>query len=803
MAVRIISSRATHSGTAGNSFNPTQQRQSCPNHNPILCVNTAKYVIFWSLKTFFLCRESIAEILRSDYTEGILCDIGLPVLHKGVRYNCRIFLLNRRIILIRPKLFLANDGNYREMRWFTGWQRIYELDEHQVPQSIRAITGQRFVPFGVGIIVSDDTTIASETCEELFTPNSPHIQAALNGAEIIANGSGSHHQLRKLEIRLDLLRNATTKSGGAYLYANQQGCDGQRLYYDGCANIHMNGELLAQGSQFSVYDVEVITAVVDLEDIRSYRSAIASRSTQAASAPVLPTVRIDFRITERRMGFPLGVASVHALTDPNVQSAHRKASEEAAQQVHTGLAERLVPSVPIVAKIHSAEEEIALGPACWLWDYLRRSGASGYFLPLSGGADSSATAAIVGSMCQLVVKAVAAGDQQTILDARRVAGEGKDSNYMPQDAAEFAHRLFHSCYMGTGNSSEETRARAAALQGEIGGYHLDINIDAMISAVLSVFQQLTGKRPQYKVYGGTVTENLALQNLQARLRMVFAYMCAQLLPWCRGKKGFLLVLGSANVDESLRGYMTKFDCSAADVNPIGGIAKGDLKRFLVWGAKNLGYAALESVVAAKPTAELEPITSDYTQTDEEDMGMSYEELGIYGRLRKIYRCGPVSMYEKLQQVWGKTRQLAPTVVAKKVKDFFYYYSVNRHKLTVLTPSYHAENYSPEDNRFDHRQFLYNNSWTRQFTDIDALAQIDQLIYDQHAVSSNNQLANQQNPVENQLSSADYQRAAVKAEKIARENARNNNTAEQRANSGPSILGLGSENLDRKNPQSLL
>ena len=53
---------------------------------------------------------------------------------------------------------------------------------------------------------------------------------------------------------------------------------------------------------------------------------------------------------------------------------------------------------------HCPEEEIALGPACWLWDYLRRSGASGFLLPLSGGADSSSVAAIVGCMCQLVVK---------------------------------------------------------------------------------------------------------------------------------------------------------------------------------------------------------------------------------------------------------------------------------------------------------------------------------------------------------------------------------------------------------------
>ena len=34
----------------------------------------------------------------------------------GVMYNCRVILLNRKVLLIRPKLHLANDGNYRETR---------------------------------------------------------------------------------------------------------------------------------------------------------------------------------------------------------------------------------------------------------------------------------------------------------------------------------------------------------------------------------------------------------------------------------------------------------------------------------------------------------------------------------------------------------------------------------------------------------------------------------------------------------------------------------------------------------------
>lgn len=33
------------------------------------------------------------------------------------------------------------------------------------------------------------------------------------------------------------------------------------------------------------------------------------------------------------------------------------------------------------------------------------------------------------------------------------------------------------------------------------------------------------------------------------------------------------------------------------------------------------------------------------------MGMTYEELGIYGRLRKIGRCGPVSMFRRLLIEW--------------------------------------------------------------------------------------------------------------------------------------------------------
>ncbi len=99
------------------------------------------------------------------------------------------------------------------------------------------------------------------------------------------------------------------------------------------------------------------------------------------------------------------------------------------------------------------------------------------------------------------------------------------------------------------------------------------------------------------------------------------------------------------------------------------------------------------------------------------MGMTYQELDEFGKLRKIGRSGPLSMFERLLFNWP---HLTPKEVSDKVKRFFYFYSVNRHKLTVLTPSYHAEAYGTDDNRFDLRQFLYDTKWELQFAEIDKI-----------------------------------------------------------------------------------
>ncbi|CAJ2509374.1 Uu.00g144000.m01.CDS01 [Anthostomella pinea] len=624
------------------------------------------------------CWQCLKTILEDKTCHGIMLDIGMPVSHEGLLFNCRIICLDGKILLIRPKLWLAGDGNYREQRHFTPWSRPQHCEEFYLDPIIEKLQGSGTVTIGDAVIRTPDTTIGCETCEELFTPDPPHNHMSLNGVEVITNSSGSHFTLRKLHLRMQLIMEATRKNGGCYIYANQQGCDGDRLYYDGCAMIICNGKLLAQASQFSLQEVEVVTATIDLDEIRAFRRS-ASRGMQSVQAPTYERIKTPFRLSPEDGHLDLDI----------------------------------FPSLEMQPRYHSPEEEIALCTGAYLWDYLRRCGAAGYLVPLSGGIDSCATAVIVFSMCRMVIEACQAGDEQVVADVKLLAKFGGDK--VPDTPEDLCNQLFHTIYMGMSQqSSKETRQRAKDLASAIGSYHVDLDIDEVFNAQRNLIVNSLNFEPKFKVHGGSLAENLTLQNIQARTRMVTAYEFAQILPTTRERPGAgsLLVLGSANVGESLRGYLTKYDCSSADLNPIGSIDKSDLKRFIAWAEVNFDLPCLRKFLDAVPTAELEPITETYVQSDEIDMGMTYDELTTFGRLRKFDKLGPYSMFKRLVHEWGHnagehtTPAYTPRQVAEKVKRFFHYYAINRHKMTTLTPSLHSNDYSPDDNRFDLRPFLY-------------------------------------------------------------------------------------------------
>eukprot|EP00002_Diphylleia_rotans_P018595 TRINITY_DN359_c0_g4_i7.p1 TRINITY_DN359_c0_g4~~TRINITY_DN359_c0_g4_i7.p1 ORF type:complete len:180 (+),score=34.82 TRINITY_DN359_c0_g4_i7:44-583(+) len=97
---------------------------------------------FFEGDTILHSWECLADLINNGYTDDILCDLGMPVLHRNVRYNCRIFVHNRKIILIRPKMVLAGEGNYREPRWFTAWKKVRQVEPHFLPSMIAQVTGQ-------------------------------------------------------------------------------------------------------------------------------------------------------------------------------------------------------------------------------------------------------------------------------------------------------------------------------------------------------------------------------------------------------------------------------------------------------------------------------------------------------------------------------------------------------------------------------------------------------------------------------------------------------------------------------------
>jgi NAD+ synthase (glutamine-hydrolysing) len=170
-------------------------------------------------------------------------------------------------------------------------------------------------------------------------------------------------------------------------------------------------------------------------------------------------------------------------------------------------------------------------------------------------------AAIVYVMAVQVAAAVSGGNVQVLEDVRRIVPAASEPGAVITPA-EIAQAVLHTVYMGTSNSTDATRRRALSLAQDVGAYHSWVSIDAAVDAVVTIFGALCGKVPQYLsngeceynllqcamasvicvvvvglalVAGGTEREDLALQNIQARLRMVMAYMCAQLLPWVRGQ----------------------------------------------------------------------------------------------------------------------------------------------------------------------------------------------------------------------------------------------------------------------------
>ena len=170
--------------------------------------------------------------------------------------------------------------------------------------------------------------------------------------------------------------------------------------------IALNGRIVAQGSQFSLSDVEVVTATIDIEDVRAHR-ARSSRSFQAAAAERYERIEVGMALSKGKFD----VVKESEVGGDLVELVGNTAILKEEVRYHTPEEEIAWVSFLPLLILHYSRSLVRLGPACWLWDYLRRSRTQGYFLPLSGGIDSCATAVIVHSMCRLVSQAALRGGE--------------------------------------------------------------------------------------------------------------------------------------------------------------------------------------------------------------------------------------------------------------------------------------------------------------------------------------------------------------------------------------------------------
>jgi NAD+ synthase (glutamine-hydrolysing) len=69
---------------------------------------------FYESDTFLHSWEVLLQIMMSPICQNMLVDVGMPVQHFNVAYNCRVIFYNKKIILIRPKMMMCDDGEETE-----------------------------------------------------------------------------------------------------------------------------------------------------------------------------------------------------------------------------------------------------------------------------------------------------------------------------------------------------------------------------------------------------------------------------------------------------------------------------------------------------------------------------------------------------------------------------------------------------------------------------------------------------------------------------------------------------------------
>jgi NAD+ synthase (glutamine-hydrolysing) len=588
--------------------------------------------------TFFMpaMQESAfaaLEALAPD-TKGMVVAVGVPVYLEKALYNCGALLVDGAIAGFVGKRFLAGDGIHYEPRWFKEWPAG---QREEVERGHPGTAAHRSYPIGDLLFDVDNVRIGFEVCEDAWVANRPGSDLALRGVDIIVNPSASHFAFGKFAVRQRFVIEGSRAFGVAYLYANLLGNEAGRVIYDGGALIASGGELLARGRRLGFDDVELSTAVIDIE---ANRRELGRRGSHRPRHDVEPGV------IERTFAWPELAPSAPPAAGKTWEDGDDVRGEEFARAVGLGL-----------------------------WDYLRKSRAQGYVVSISGGADSAACAVLVALAARLALAELGADGVRARLAHVRGIDAWRDGGAGPE---ALVNLLLLCAYQATENSGPVTRAAAEQVARAVGAVFHSIDVAALVAGYVGTIERAVG-RPL-----GWDTDDVALQNIQARVRAPSIWMFANL----RGA----VLLTTSNRSEAAVGYATMDGDTAGGLAPLGGIDKPYLRQWLRWmeatGPAGLGpIPALSAINVQQPTAELRPVSATgQAQTDEADL-MPYDFLEAVEDAAIRDKRTPL---EVLQELAPRYAQYTPAQLAVWIERFFRLWCRNQWKRERLAPSFHLD-----------------------------------------------------------------------------------------------------------------
>src|SRR4051794_23761915 len=211
-------------------------------------------------------HEAVATIVEASADLLPLLVVGAPLQHGTRLLNCAVVIKGGRILGVAPKSYLPNYREFYERRHFAPGDDLRGA-------TIR-VAGVE-VPCGPDLVfaASDlpDLRLHVEVCEDMWVPVPPSAEAALAGATVLANLSGSPITIARSEDRRLLVRSASFRGNAAYVFAaGGQGESTTDLAWDGQTMVYECGDLLGEGERFPTGPRRTVVDV-DLDRIRQER----------------------------------------------------------------------------------------------------------------------------------------------------------------------------------------------------------------------------------------------------------------------------------------------------------------------------------------------------------------------------------------------------------------------------------------------------------------------------------------------------------------------------------------------------